>query len=419
MADVIWIGGVAAATYDIWTATVGGTIEVGDLFNVTINQKTLAVSATSTSIATTCGDIATAFNAIDSTLYPEFAEYTAAATSTTIVFTADTAGIDGTISVTTTESNGGAADAQTFTIAHTQTATGPYHGNNAKNWLGGSLPTGTDVAWLQDTDVPMLFGIDFIGDTIGANAGLRILQSYEGQVGLPRYNAGGYYEYRNQYLKWTLDSIEIGGGAYGNGSSRLRIYAGASLSGNCLIYNTGTPEAGELSAVNLYADTIANLQVFGGIAGVGQYLETASVTLTALQGGSTYFGRNVTFGGAQQMSGSANAVIDGTHSQTMTMYGNGTLATYRAIGTINTYGGLLDVRGTGGTKIVIGNNGSVSLANATASVSLGSGLELLQGAQFYDPRSLLATSTTVKWTGCDPTSTTCNFGPARTLTVTV
>jgi hypothetical protein len=419
MADKLWLGGIAAATYDVWTATVGGTIEVGDLFNVTINNKTLAVSATTTVIATTAGDIATAFNAIDETLYPEFAEYTAVAGATTVVFTADTPGIDGTISVTTTESNGSAADTQTFAITHTTTATGPYHGNNGLNWSGGTLPAGTDVAWVQDGSIPMLYGIDFIGGTIAANADLRILQSYEGQIGLPRYNANGYYEYRNQYLKWTLDSLEVGGGAYGNGSSRLRIYAGASLSGNCLIYNTGTPEANELSALNLYADSIAKLQVFGGVAAVGQYLETADIVLTVLQGGSTYFGRNVTFSGAQQMGSGANAVIDGTHANTMNMYGTGTLVTYRGIGTINAYSGSLDLRGTGGTKIVVGNTGRASATNATGSVALSGGLELMQGAQFYDPRSLLATTTTVKWIGCDPTTTTCNFGPARTLTVTV
>jgi hypothetical protein len=417
MADVFWIGG-APATFDIWTATVGGTVEATDIFIVTINGKSLSVVAGSTSTATVAGTIATAFNAVDSSVYPEFAEYAAQAVGSTVVFTANTIGVPGTISVSTTETGGGTADDQTFAIVNTQAATGPNHANNAANWLGGSLPTGSDIAWIQDTNVSLLFGLDFIGGTIAANADLRVMQSFEGVIGLPRYNANGYFEYRDQYLKWTLDSIEIGGGPGGNGSNLIRIFGGTSST--LKIFNTGTPLGNDLSAVNVYSTTISNLQVYAGTVGIGQNLEATTVTVASLAGGNTYFGKNVTLATSQAMAGNANVIMDCNQVGTMTMTGSGTLTTYGTIATVNVYNGSLDVRGTGGTgSTIIGGQGRVSLANATASVTRTGGITMLQGAQFLDPNSRLATSTNIAFTGCDPTTTTCNFGPARTMAFSV
>src|SRR4051812_18960760 len=108
MASPRWIG-TAVKTYDLWTLTPGGTIEIGDIFNVTIGSKTLAYSATGTTVASVCTGLAAALVALDSSIYPEHAEYRFADATTAVTATAVTAGIPGTISVTTTESNGGAA----------------------------------------------------------------------------------------------------------------------------------------------------------------------------------------------------------------------------------------------------------------------------------------------------------------------
>src|SRR6185295_12509087 len=111
MASTTWRGD-APAVAQVDTLTVGGTIEATDIFKMTINGKTLSVTAGSTVAATVATTIATAWNA--STI-PEFAEITAAATSGgALTLTADTPGKPFVCTVSTTEANGDPADAQTF-----------------------------------------------------------------------------------------------------------------------------------------------------------------------------------------------------------------------------------------------------------------------------------------------------------------
>ncbi len=419
MADVLWIGG-AQATYDVWTGTVGGTIEVGDLFKVTIGTKTLSVAATTTVAATTATDIATAYNAVDTTIYLEFADYTAEAVGSTVVFTAVTPGIPGTIACTTTEAGGGAADAQTFSATHTTTATGPNDVSNPVNWSTGLLPQAGEIAYVKDTDVSLLHGLDFITGTVGVGCTLHVYASFTGQIGLPDTNGAGYPEYRTQSLKWALSALYIGGGNSGSGSQLIRIDTGSTLTGDCIVYSTaGSPLVDQPVPVNIQATTITKLQVFSGTVGVGQYLETSTVNAIVCQNGTLLLGKNVTTANTQTLAGGANITFEAAHTGTLNMVGNGRATTYRAIGTINVYSGTYDLRGSGGTKILVGNSGTALLDNAAAAVSLSAGVELLAGATFNDPRSTLATSTAIKWTGCDMTTTTVDLGPARTLTTTI
>ncbi len=125
MATKIWRGD-SPAIAQVDTLAIGGTIEVGDKFTVTINGKSMTYIATSTTAATCATGFVTQWNALSSTAYPEFAEITAAEGVTgSLTLTADTAGKPFTISVATTESNGDAADAQTFTRTATTANSGP------------------------------------------------------------------------------------------------------------------------------------------------------------------------------------------------------------------------------------------------------------------------------------------------------
>ncbi len=158
MASPKWIG-TALKTYDLWALTPGGTIEVGDLFIVTIGSKSVSVAATGTTVASVCTVVAAALVALDPSLYPEFAEYTFADGTTKITATANTPGIPGTITLSTTESDGSPADAQTFVATHTTTGTGPNSWDNVANWDTGAIPVSTDTPTLEGSDVDILYGL--------------------------------------------------------------------------------------------------------------------------------------------------------------------------------------------------------------------------------------------------------------------
>ena len=129
MATRIWRGDAVDVT-QVDTLTVGGTVEAGDKFITTINGKDVTVSATTTSTSTTATEIKTALAA--STI-PEFAEITWTVNSAVVTGTAKVAGKPFTVTATTTESNGDAADAQTYTRA-ASTACRPWPRRSASAW---------------------------------------------------------------------------------------------------------------------------------------------------------------------------------------------------------------------------------------------------------------------------------------------
>src|SRR5687768_5979997 len=95
MASKYFIGGSFTAVAQVDTLTVGGTVEADDVFKVTMTGEdgtavTLDVVAGSTTIATVCTNIATAFNA---SADARFIPVTALAGATTVTLTADTAGV--------------------------------------------------------------------------------------------------------------------------------------------------------------------------------------------------------------------------------------------------------------------------------------------------------------------------------------
>jgi len=224
MATPVWIG-AAAPVADLWTLTLGGTWEVGDRITLTCGSKAWTYSVTSTSIATIISALATAWNALSSSQYAEHAEYTAAASGTTdVTFTHDTAGVPGTISVATTESGGGAADAQTVSITNTTPATGPNFWDNAANWSTGVLPADGDTVSIENSTVSILYGLS---QSSIEPAALNIYSTFTGTIGLPKTNATGRYpEYRSQYLVIGPALCHIGIGN-GPGSGRIKIDFGS------------------------------------------------------------------------------------------------------------------------------------------------------------------------------------------------
>jgi hypothetical protein len=216
MATVRWRGD-AHPVAQVGTLTPGGTIEATDNFTVTINGKSVTVAAGGTTVADVTAALATA---LEASTIPEFTEITWEDTTTEVTYTGPSDGTPVTITVATTETGGGSADAQTFAESTTTTAVSPHHWNVGANWSGGSVPANSDDVFLEDSDVDVSFGLDQNSVTLTS---LNIGASYTGNVGLPYTNEdGGYIEYRDRYLRIKATTMNVGYGQ-GNGSSLLNI----------------------------------------------------------------------------------------------------------------------------------------------------------------------------------------------------
>lgn len=279
MATKIWRGD-SPAIAQVDTLTIGGTIEVGDKFTVTINGKSMTYIATSTTAATCATGFVTQWNALSSTAYPEFAEITAAEGVTgNLTLTADTAGKPFTISVATTESNGDAADSQTFTRTATTANSGPNCADVTTNWNGGTPVDGDDVV-VDDSSVSLLYGLDLSTVT---PASITIGPRFTGEIGLRPVNKdnanGSYSEYRETYLKLCDSGDATNTTVAINTSSRLVKLNTNAGQVTVNVSGTGQPSTnGERSLYWKGTHASNSLTVSKGIVGVAVLSgETATV----------------------------------------------------------------------------------------------------------------------------------------------
>ena len=216
--------GDAPVVREVYTLVVGGTVEATDVFNTIINGKTVALSATTTSTSTTATEIEAALEAAG---IDEFDEVDWTVASSTVTGTGPSDGTPVTISVTTTEAGGGAADAQTYVATNTVNAQGPEDWNVAANWSASGVPS-ADVVYIDNFEGHIKYGLDQSAIDITA---MNILASMTGDIGLPdQSEAGDYYEYRPTYLvHQTCTTYNVGEGE-GAGSGRLRLNASAAAS---------------------------------------------------------------------------------------------------------------------------------------------------------------------------------------------
>jgi len=229
----VWEGG-AASIKQVDKATPGGTIEADDVFIVTINGKDVSAIAGGTTVADVTAAVKAAW---DASGLPEASTITATDDTTHITFTAVTAGVPFTITVSTTEAGGGAADDQTFVKASVTAISSPNSWDNADNWSSGAVPAGGDDVVFENSTTSCLYGLD----QANAISSLAVKANFTGHIGLPRDNSGGYAEYlpTELDLKTAVTSVKIGEGA-GDGSGRIKLGTGI-LAGNLTIsvYKTG------------------------------------------------------------------------------------------------------------------------------------------------------------------------------------
>lgn len=253
-----WRGGtLGVAQVDVVTVN---TISIGDVFSLTINRKTVEFETPTTDASDVYAGLLEAIQAaVTSGQVPEFPtatenpgggiRLTGDASGRPFVVTGDVDG-DGNIIITPT-------------IA----PTGPNHWSEALNWEEESVPANGDDVLLENSAVPILYGLAQSAVTLDS---LIIRANYTGTVGLPSVHQDGFIEYLPTYLHINSDLIEIGQGE-GNGSERIRIDTGATETA-VTVHGTSLPQDQAAYAVNLrggHADSL--LKVYQGRVAVAQF----------------------------------------------------------------------------------------------------------------------------------------------------
>jgi hypothetical protein len=359
---LIWTGnGIPRAK--VATYTIGGTIEVGDVFILTSGIKQFTYTAGTTVAATEAAAMVTALQALTSNSgYNEFTRVTAAYTSGgSFTLTSNYDGEDFTITPSTTESGGGGADAQTFAVSTTTTNTGPAVFDDPNNWNLGVAPATGDTVIFENSSKDCLYGLSQSGVTLAA---LYVRPTYTGAIGLAKYNTdGGFAEYRPLYLniKATLADID------GSGSSRLR-FDFDSAANTTIIRGAGNSREQGVPTILWKGTNAGNvLTVLKGTVGVAIYGgETANLTgglklgyITNLDGDADVkLGSGVTLAQIDKEGGKLEI-----NSNVTTLNHNGGETT------INN-GGVTMLTGRVGGKVIYNSTGTLATASLSGAVEL-------------------------------------------------
>lgn len=423
MATIRWLGN-APAVAQVDTATVGGTIEADDLFKLTINGKTLSVTAGSTVAATVATNIAAAWNALTAADgYGEFAEITALATSGgALTLTADTKGKPFTCTVSTTEAGGGAADAQTFGTTNTTASSGPNDWSTAANWSGGAVPVDADDVIIEDSSIDILYGLD---QSAIQPTSLTIRRNYTGKIGLPNRSAAGYEEYREKYLKIGPTTVAVGTGDSGAGSSRLKLNTGTDQTAITVHFTAAPIDANSSSFIWKGANAANTLTVKSGSVAVAPYAgETATIAtlnvgyVNNVAGDSNvYLGTGCTLTTITQTGGKLvaqnNATTINLLDGELSMRGAATITTLNIDG-----GALYDESSGTFTTMNVGSGGGYDASRLLAAKTITT-TNLRAGAMLRDPNAKVTFTNGVVLSRCsigELKNGTIDFGPNRTLT---
>ncbi len=337
MSKRTWTGN-ATAVAQVDAATPGGTIEAGDLFVLTLTDESgatqvLSVIASGTTVATTCADITTAWNA--STL-SMFARVTAVNNTTYVGLTADTAGTPFYLACTTTESGGGAADGQTFARLSMTPSSGPSDWNVQANWVENTVPVAADDVLLTGS-TSILYGLDQNGFTLGQ---FSTDVNFRGNIGL----AGAPLS-----IEPTSCRVNGGGTMYTNlngAAIAATVAGGTRLSLNGSAMTTVTAEAGTL------------------LLGVDPGDTPTLATLYVRQGATATVGYGATITAYKQSGGTGNLHVGATTVEIQ----SGTLTTYStgAITTLSNDGGTLNCNSTGTITTLNANGGTTDFTLSRA-----------------------------------------------------
>lgn len=381
--------GSAKKVAQINTVTPGGTIAATDTFTITINNKSITFTATTTTVAHVVTGL---YNLFIASTEPEFLEIEATDSTTHLTLTARTAGIPFTIATAIDNVSGGGAP--TLVDATTTAASGPEYANVAANWSSATLPVDSDIIIIEGAH-NIRYGLD----QSSVSPERIIIRDFSGQIGLPPINAtGGYPEYRDQYMKYgaVADGVTIDIDILTNVTSGLIRINTNDAQTVLNVYSTGRPAVSQVKSVTWLGSHASNVvNVLSGSVGVAtEASETATVATMRVGPG--------VLGGSLDMECGL-----GLSLTTLRHYG-GTVAAFNDIGTIvcDGSGALLtlwddaDVTTAltsqngatvypNGTMTIaattVGNGGQVLLTQDNRGVTFSGAVTLEAGAIFMDP----------------------------------
>jgi hypothetical protein len=338
MASIYWLGTASTGTQQEDRFTPGGTIEVGDVFTITLTDpsgsgtsQAVTATATGTTVAQVCADLLTAWNASTASLKSGIT----ATDQTTYFKLLGTAGVPFYATPGTTESGGGAADDQTFTRTATTAASNPGDWNTAANWSGGAVPVNGDAVTIDGRGAAaVVYGLNQSAVTL---ASLTIKLANGNNVGTTTSKLRVGATVCNVGEKATDGSRQAG-------TALVNLDFGTAQT-TCTVYgskNTGTSGLEPVMLAGSHADNA--LVVHDGIVGVATNLpgDTATFATVTVDGGTVNLGAGVTHatvkvlgtGKVAQRAASTTTEVDG-----------GTLATDGTflIGTLTANGGRCDL----------------------------------------------------------------------------
>lgn len=420
MADNIWVA-KQKKTAQVNTITPA-SVTVGNTFTVTINGKSVTVTATAATVANVTGLLETALQA---STEPEFQEITWNDETTHVSATAVTLGKP--FTQTSSSATGSGSAGHSNVTATTTANTSPSDVNDAANWSAGTTPaTGEDVYINGDVQTPLLYNLGSL--SAQTLASLNIHRNAP-QIGLADVDPDGtaYTQYRPLYFAIGATICRIGYGA-GNGCGMVKINFG-SVQTTTTIYGTGSPIESNRQAVTLKGTHASNVLIqndgTAGVAVVGGDLSTfATVHLGQSQGGgqpTLELGAGCTLTTINQNNG--NLQIASALTTLNAKAGTTKITRAGAITTINQSGGLVNHLGTGtvGTWSLTGGTADLGDAGPAITVSV---CKLFGNCSWFDKgyrgsySAGLALQGGAKLTGSDGGTVVLDLGPGRTYSVT-
>jgi hypothetical protein len=266
--------GTADAVAQVDNLTVDGTIEVGDIFNITVTgidgtQKTITYTAVDTVIATVVAGLKTAWDASTSTLCTTV---TSANASPILTLTANTAGVGFSVTVETTEAGGGAADDQTFGRSEGTHNSGSGEWEIATNWSAGEIPGASASADVYVEGATILYGLAQ-SEIVNTLDSLTVSDS---QIG--SNNADGFFPSYLDIKSTTVNINKHGGPGTVSHDSPVNIDTG-TVASTITTYDSGRNSPTTKPSINILANSASTtVNMRKGIAGIATNAsETATI----------------------------------------------------------------------------------------------------------------------------------------------
>ena len=332
--------GAATPIAQVNTYTFSGTWVIGDLITFTYGSASWTYTIASATIATFLAAMNTAYNALSSLAFPQFAAENISAnpTGSTITLTALAAGRPFTCTISTNSAAGLINGTTSTTGTATTTSSGPNDYGVSTNWTPVGVPTTGDTVDLTNTSLDILYSLDQHTVTL---ANLIIDSTFTGKLGLADNNPSGYTEYRPAYLQTGATLCTIGAGSGAN-SERIKVDF-YTIQTTCTIISTNTSvfDPDVTAPVLLKGSNSSNsLSITQGVVNSAMTLTTLNVSYHSVVSSDVILQQTGTVGTLFQTGGTIN-VSGNTTTCTMlagasTLSGTATCTTLKVLTALNT-----------------------------------------------------------------------------------